>query len=63
MTAPVKSCFWGHSWSKWTDKESGNVTTEYGNNVSKFIVGTFVRQERRCTNCWMVELRTEKSTL
>ena len=45
-TTPPKSCFWGHSWTRWV-VSPGKIS---GRNATI--------QMRRCTNCNKAELET-----
>ncbi len=46
-----KSCFWGHNWGNWEDKETGTI--KHGERS----VGRFIYQERRCNRCNKIDLQ------
>jgi hypothetical protein len=66
----MKSCFWpwSHQWEKWKDKQWNRlvrdpvfVTTSSTAPVSE--VGIECIQERRCTVCNKLQLRSEQTRL
>ncbi|MDO8673650.1 MAG: hypothetical protein Q7O66_19750 [Dehalococcoidia bacterium] len=46
--------WWQHNWGKWEEIERGNVKQKRGDDLH--IVGHYVVQERRCSNCDKVQL-------
>jgi len=55
------SCLLFHSWNKWEDKTKENFGVYSGEKFSK--KGFAIIQERRCTRCNKVQLRTAKTSL
>lgn len=52
-SSPKTSCRWWHSWGRWEDVEKYQIVQ----GQDKRIVGTGVRQERRCIDCHILEMR------
>lgn len=57
-----KSCWlFGHKWSEWTDTGNGQLLENDYYLEGKKVVGHYIQQERRCTICNKVKIRTEKT--
>ena len=53
----MNSCFWFHDWSKWVDQPKGDIVIETR------IIGQIVFQERRCTRCNALAMRTVRALI
>lgn len=50
---------WSHRWMKWRDLQARELLREDRAGT----IGMAIKQERRCSSCNMVQLRTEQTTL
>lgn len=50
-----------HTWGKWTDKNTGRMQQlqEFINRKESRLGDSWIEQERRCSKCGKVQLRTE----
>ena len=67
-------CFLFHKWGKWEDTQKGDIIPNEGSplyivrgldseKIDPTPIGRYIRQERRCSDCNKVELRTESNMI
>ena len=56
-------CFPFHTWGMWETIEEGDILRPNPFTGCKHNVGTFKTQQRTCTGCGKLQLRTVKTTI
>ncbi len=57
----MKLCWLGiHKYSKWQETERGKIAAESLHFKGQAVVGRYLVQERKCSNCNKVEIETQR---